>query len=99
MNKYGAMAQKHWQRWLPKRYAALDDPEAFFTELGEHVSDEIATLERDLAGPDHPGEDFMAKVGRLNMARFNAESDLIRQLVLLTPEPGADDDAEEGAAP
>jgi hypothetical protein len=99
VNKYGALAQKHWQRWLPKRYAALDNPEAFFTELGEHVSDEIATLSDALAGPDQPGEDFMAKVGRLNMARFNAESDVIRQIVLLTPEPGADDDAEEGATP
>ena len=27
MNWYGVMAQNHWARWLPQRYATIEDPE------------------------------------------------------------------------
>src|SRR5271166_177987 len=27
MNRYGAMMQRHWQRWLPEPYAAIRDPD------------------------------------------------------------------------
>ena len=26
MNRYGLMAQQHWARWLPARYAEIADP-------------------------------------------------------------------------
>ena len=35
MNRYGLMAQKHWVRWLPARYAQIEDPGSFFSELGD----------------------------------------------------------------
>ena len=86
MNRYGTQAMRHWQQTDPARYQQIPDPETFFTELGEQVESEIQALADALAGPDRPGETYMEKVGRLNMARFNAESDILREMVLI-PDP------------
>lgn len=93
MNQYGATAQKHWKRWLPKRYSEINDPEAFFSDLGEEISLRVEELERAIAGKPPPGETFMEKVGRLNMARLNAESAALQEMALLAPEPEADEDS------
>jgi hypothetical protein len=94
MNEYGTMAQRHWQQWLPQRYAAIENPDAFFTELGEEVSGEIADrwaeLKAEAGNP--PGEDFTDRVGRLNALRKQAEETVLAERVLLAPEPGAEDD-------
>ena len=94
MNRYGSQAQKHWQKYLPNRYKALPDPEAFFSDLGEQVSERVHELEEVLAGENRPGEDFMVRVGRRNMARLNAESQALQELALLPEE----DETEETAA-
>src|SRR5262249_40369153 len=88
MNQYAAMAQRHWRRWLPSRVAARDDPSSFFSNLGDEVAAQIQDLTADLAGDDPPGETFMEKVGRLNMARLRAEEMVLPERVLLPPEPG-----------
>ena len=94
MNHYGVTAQRHWERWLPARYAAIQDPDSFFSTLGEEVAERIADLTLDLAGDDPPGEDYLVKVGRLNMARLQAEEIVLREQVLLSPEPGADPETD-----
>lgn len=94
MNEYGVMAQRHWQRWLPQRYAAIEDPEEFFAELGEEVAAEIADrwAEMRAAAGNPPGEDFLEGVGRLNALRKQAEEIVLADRVLLPPEPGAEED-------
>ena len=91
MNRYGLMAQTHWARWLPSRYAAIGDPEAFFTGLGEQAAARIDDLALELAGDDRPGEGYLGKAGRLGQARRQAEEIVLADLVLLDPEPGAQD--------
>ena len=86
MNRYGRMAMDHWSRWRPQNFQTITDPEQFFQELGETVEDQILSLATALAGPDVPGEGFMGKLGRLNMAKFNAEAQVLREMVLLPPE-------------
>lgn len=95
MNHYGSRAMAHWQRWLPNRYAQIPAPQTFFTDLGQQVADQVAELSTQLAGDDPPDETYMDKVGRLNTARMQAEETVLRELVLLTPEPGADPDETE----
>src|SRR5438045_8640589 len=34
MNQYGETARRHWERWLPERFAAIENPAAFFPALG-----------------------------------------------------------------
>jgi hypothetical protein len=86
MNRYGATAKKHWECWLPARYSQLEDPTEYFTRLGEEISVQVDELSDAIAGSDPPGEGYLAKVGRLNMARMNAESQVLREMALLDPE-------------
>ena len=94
MNEYGAMARDHYRRWRPAAYAEITDPESYFTDLGDRVAQEISRLWAELrarAG-NPPGEDYIARVGRLNALRKQAEEIVLADLVLLPPEPGASAD-------
>jgi hypothetical protein len=95
MNRHGATAMRHWKRWLPAQFAAIGDPEAFFTQLGEEIQSRIDELTFDFAGDDPPGETYLGKLGRLNMAAFLAESQALRELALLPPESEADPDEDD----
>src|SRR5260370_41206708 len=97
MHHYGMMARQHWARWLPERYTAIPDPDSFFTDLGEEAARQIADLALDLAGQDPDGEDYLVKLGRLNMARLQAEEIVLREQILLPPEPGTapDEDSQD----
>src|SRR5664279_879393 len=58
MNVYGQRAMEHWRRWLPARYAAIQDPEAFFSTLGLQAESQVLDLAEQLEGPDLPGEGY-----------------------------------------
>ena len=94
MNQYGEMARRHWARWLPGRYAAVEDPNSFFSDLGNQAEARIDILADDLAGDDQPGEGYLGKAGRLGAARHQAEQMVLTELILLPPEPGTDPDQQ-----
>jgi len=81
MNRFGTRAREHWQTHRPRQYAAMSDPTGFFTRLGEEMSAQVTTLSLGLAGDDPGDETFLAKVGRLNMARLQAEEQVMRQML------------------
>jgi hypothetical protein len=89
MNQYGSIAKRHWQKWLPLRFSKIEDPDSFFSELGEEIQQRIEELSDAIAGNDPPGETYLQKLGRLNMAKQNAESQALKELALLEPEPSA----------
>jgi hypothetical protein len=95
MNQYGQMAQEHWARWLPARYAAIEDPASFFSDLGTRAEQRTTRLATELAGDDSPGEEYLGKAGRLGEARHRAEQIVLAEDVLPEPEPGADDEAAD----
>jgi hypothetical protein len=95
MNKYGRLAKSHWARTDPSRYALISDPSRFFMELGQQAESEIQELSLRLAGPDPPREEYLAKVGRLNMARLQAEEQVLAELILIE----APEDPEEAPDP
>jgi hypothetical protein len=84
MNSYGRQAKQHWQQYLPRQYAQIVSPEAFFRQMGETIAQQIEDLTEQIAGPDRPGETFMAKLGRLNMAKQEATIEVMRQTL---PQP------------
>ncbi len=63
MNQHGEMARSHWARWLPSRFAAIEDPQSFFTELGEEAAGRISDLAYQLAGTTSRARDTWAKPG------------------------------------
>ncbi len=91
---YARRAQQHWARWRPQQLRQIPDPERFFTELGARVETQVDQLTTDLAGPDLAGESYLAKLGRLRMARFTAEAQVLRDLVLLPDEQDEDQDQD-----
>ena len=95
MNHYGEIAQQHWAKWLPHQYAAIEDPDSFFSDLGNRASEKIAELASQFAGNGPPGEGYLDRVGRLGQARRQAEEIVLAEMILLEPEPGADQDIPE----
>ncbi len=97
MNRYAVMAQRHWQQWLPQRYAALpaSERESYFSCLGEEAASQIANLAIELAGDTPAGEDYLTRVGRLNMSRLQAEEVVLPELILIEPEPEIDEEEED----
>ena len=99
MNRYGLMAQRHWAQWLPQRYATISEPDSYFSTLGQDVAQRIEELTLELAGDDQPGEEYLAKAGRLTAARSRAEEIVLPQRVLLAPEPETGGDPEGSSQP
>ena len=100
MNKYGHMAMRHWSQVDPARVAQIPDNarEAFFAQLGERAESEIQQLQDRLAGPDPPNETYLEKVGRLNMARLQAEEIVLPELILIAGSPAEEDENLEWAS-
>lgn len=86
MNKYGKLAQDHWTSVDPQRVQQIENPKAFFSDLGQQVENQIVDLQPQIAGPDKPGETYLQKVGRLNMAKLQAEEMVLHEMVWLTPD-------------
>jgi hypothetical protein len=98
MNKYGTLARDHWSRVAPIRYAALPSPEEFFQDLGEQVLSQVDDLSRQIAGADPVGETYLEKVGRLTMAKRQAEEIVLADLVWIEGEMSEDEAREEWEA-
>jgi hypothetical protein len=89
VNQYGAIARQHWKRWRPASYAAISDPQTYFTDLGERAADAITRLQAQMRAQEGnpPGEDYLARVARLNAIRKQAEEIVLADLILLPPNP------------
>jgi len=95
VNRYGAMARRHWERWLPGQYAVIEDPGGFFAALGEEAARQVDDLAEQLAGDGGPGEGYPERAGRLAAARARAEEIVLPQRVLPPPEALADDEQDD----
>ena len=67
MNEYGMMARDHWREHLPARYAQIEDPGTWFTQLGAGIGELVPGLVEDLrhrAPPGPPGQErLLARLG------------------------------------
>ena len=102
MNNYGHRAMEHWKKWLPNRYAQIEDPRMFFEDLGEQAETQMVAESRNLElqyASDLAGLGYLEKVGRLNAIRKQAEEIVLAEMVLLEPEPDADPETDEDRPP
>ena len=93
-NRYGRLARDHMERYLPSRYAQIDDPDRYFSDLGGEILGQIEEIEPTLAGEAPAGEQWLNKVGRMNMARLMAEEMVFAEMVFLTPEENLEGEAQ-----
>ena len=102
MNHYGEQALRHWCQYLPTSYGRLENPETFFTNLGEQADAEIEDRYLEYAGPEVPGESAEDKQERLTQAMNRATEEVYAELVTPSPasqgEPQEDQDQETSPA-
>lgn len=96
MNRYGSMAMAHWSRWLPAQFATIQDPEAYFSTLGQQTAEEIDQVRDDLlrVAGTAPAEHF-ARAGAWVAATAQAEEMVLPQMVLADPEPEQTIDSDD----
>jgi hypothetical protein len=88
MNHYGQMALEHWQRHRPEELAAIEDPQRFFSELGEQVAETVRTRTDQLLASQPQASGFVARMQQEQTARMTAEDETLREMVYT--EPGSD---------
>lgn len=99
MNTYGKRALTHWATWLPVRFSMIPEREReeFFTDLGQQASarekDLTSTLESQQT-QDLDELPYLARVGRLNTIRQQAQEMVLAEMILLPPEPSTRPDPE-----
>lgn len=94
MNRYGILAREHWTTYAPSRVNQLENPDEFFTALGEQVAERISTLSREIEAQSPAEPDYLHQVGRLTAIRKQAEETVLTELVWLTPDQVEYDEAE-----
>lgn len=89
MNEYGTMARDHWKTWLPGRYSLLEDPQTFFTRMGEQAFEQVSMMSLELQSA-HQQElndlEYLARVGRINAYRQQAREVVMAELLPTPPE-------------
>jgi hypothetical protein len=102
MNHHGEQALRHWRQYLPASYSRVEDPETFFSRLGEQADAEIEERYLEYAGPEIPGESAEEKQQRLTQAMNRATEEVYAYLVTPSPasqgEPQEDQDQETSTA-
>jgi hypothetical protein len=88
MNHYGQMALEHWRRHRLEELAAIEDPQRFFSELGEQVAETVQTRTDQLLANQPQVTGFVARVKQEQTARMTAEDETLREMVYT--EPGSD---------
>jgi hypothetical protein len=81
MNQYGRRAQRYWQQNLPRQYAQIPNPEAFFGELGQTLAQRIDELAEETESSAPSTQDYMGNLGRMNMVRQEAEMEVFREML------------------
>jgi hypothetical protein len=73
----------------------VEDPETFFTRLGEQADAEIEDRYLGYAGPDIPGESAEDKQARLTQAMSRATEEVFAELVTPSPASQGEPDPED----
>lgn len=88
MNKHGRHAMETMKNHDPASYAQIEDPETYFTKLGEEIQERIWDLGEELT-PVRGQEEALEYIGLVNMAKFRARSQVYQEMIYssLPPEP------------
>lgn len=84
MNHYGALAERHWKTHRPSQYSTLEDPTAFFTDLGEQISLQVQDLQSTWEAEQRAELNALpdlTRMGRLNAIRKSAEESVYAELI------------------
>ena len=98
MNRYAEMALDHWRRHRPEALAAMADPIASFTRLGEEAETRVGSLRDQILASMRPAETPESYRLRSYQARRQAEEVVLGELVWVEAEPGSEPEPWEDEA-
>ena len=81
MNRYGRTARAHWERYAPARVQALEDPEGFFTDLGEQIEGQVQAIALELEQSTPAVPEYLDRVAQLSGFRRQAEEQVLAEMV------------------
>jgi len=96
---YTETVRRYFTEHRPLAMEALGTPQAtedYFRQLGALIEEQVQQGEDQIAGPAPVGETYLQHVGRLRMARAQAQEIALADLLYSTP---AEDDDEEEFSP
>lgn len=86
MNQYAAQAMAHWEKYLPEHLASLEDPQEFFTDLGEKAEQEIQDRVEAMRANRPTTSSFLTNVGLANNDLTTVRGEVIRSMILVDPQ-------------
>ena len=97
MNRYGRMAMEHTQEAQPRAFAAIEDPERFFTEAGWEIAQQVEETLHRLVGEPRAGESLTEYQARSSRSLTTAEEIVFTDHHLLAspPETQVEEEAPE----
>jgi hypothetical protein len=93
MDPWGSAAMEHWRRHLPRRYRALEDPQAFFTGLGAQAAARYEQIRDSLLEGVNPNDGTIGWAefqDRVAQADQTAREMVEAELIYLPPEEETD---------
>jgi hypothetical protein len=88
MNIWGVAARDHWKEHRPQSYAALDDPERFFEELGKDAAARYLVIRDGLLEGLNPNDSTIGWAefqDRTAQADQTAREIVEREMIYLPP--------------
>jgi hypothetical protein len=88
VNIWGRNAKRHWQENRPASYAALDDPESFFSQLGEEAAARYLMIRDQMVEGLNPNDgtiswsEFQDRTAQADQA---AQEIVEREMIYLEP--------------
>lgn len=95
MNQYGRMALDYTSHSRPTAFAQIEDPERFFTEVGEEIERAIVGVRDQILGDPRPGESPEEYRRRSYQAWGTAEELVLADHWLLVAEPEIGEDGPD----
>lgn len=83
MNEYGQRALDHDRTYHPERFAAIPDPEAHYSAVGERAQTAVTDLRDEILGPQRTEETLDQYRSRSHQSLRQAEELVLHEL--LTP--------------
>ena len=89
MNAHGQHAMETMRNHDPETFGQIQNPEEYFSTLGEQMQEQMEELMTQLLPPRSPGQSTMEVVGGINMARSRAREMVYQEMIYssLPPEP------------
>lgn len=81
MNRYGLLAQQHWMTHAPTAFRDLENPEKFFTQMGDSAAFQIDQLASELESRIPTGLEYLEQAQQISMCRRQAEEQVLAELV------------------